>query len=136
MFGQRDVGGVAPEQHFAARPAQFRFERSISRAFDRRQRFVERRDGAFKIACTRFDLGQGNLDEPIKHQSVLFTQAFRAAAHALEAVGERAVVGGGPTPEKLAERAEQGQIVFSDDTDEFQGARPKPQTVAAHQFKH
>src|SRR6516225_5915287 len=46
LFRLRDVGGIAPEQHFAARSVQFWFERSISNALDGRQRLVERRDRA------------------------------------------------------------------------------------------
>ena len=81
------MGGVTPEQHFAARPAEFRFESSISSALSGRQRLVQRRDGAFEVARPRLGLGQGDLDQPVKGQRVLLTEAFSAAAHALKTVG-------------------------------------------------
>ena len=47
----RGVRGVALEQDFAARPMQLCFERAISGAVARRQRFVEDGDRAVGIAC-------------------------------------------------------------------------------------
>ena len=66
---------------------QLRLERSISSALNRRQRLVERRDGAFKIARPRFGFGLGDLDQPVKNQDTLHTEAFSAAAHALKTIG-------------------------------------------------
>src|SRR5208282_6658416 len=42
-------------------------------------------------------------------------------------------IGGRPACEKLAERAEQGQIVLAHDASEFGHSRPGARTVAAHQ---
>ena len=58
FLGGRGVGGVAPQQHFAAHPMQFRFECAKAQAVARRQRFVEDRDGAVGIARPRLGLGQ------------------------------------------------------------------------------
>ena len=52
---------------------------------------------------------------------------------ASSSVGERAAVGGRPADEKLAERAEQGEIMIARDSGELGGARPGARTVAAHQ---
>ena len=60
FFRRRGVGGIALQQHFAARPMQFRFERAIAHAVARRQRFVEDCDGAVEIARPGFSLGQRN----------------------------------------------------------------------------
>ena len=61
FFRGRGVGGIALQQDFAARPMQFRFERAIAQAVARRQRFVEDRDGAVRIARPGFGLSQRNL---------------------------------------------------------------------------
>jgi hypothetical protein len=44
---------IALEQDFAAGPVELRFERAVAEAIDRRQRFVEDRDGAIAIAAIR-----------------------------------------------------------------------------------
>ena len=61
VFRGRRIGGVALEEDFAARPMQFRFERAIAQAVGRRQRFVEDRDGAVRIARPGLGLSQRDL---------------------------------------------------------------------------
>ena len=61
FFGGSAIVGVALEQHFAARAMQFCFERAVAQAIRRRERFVERGDGAIGIARSRFDVGQRDL---------------------------------------------------------------------------
>ena len=75
----------------------------------------------------------GDLDEPVEGQSVLLAQATGAAAHGCKSVGGRAAIGGRPAYEKLADCAEQGQIVLAHHASEFGNARPGARTVAAHQ---
>ena len=61
VLGGREIGRVALQQHFPAHPMQLRFERAVAGAVGRRQRFVEDRDGAIRIARPGFSLGQRNL---------------------------------------------------------------------------
>jgi hypothetical protein len=87
---RRRVGGLAPEQHFAADAMQFRFERAIAGPVARRQRFVEDRKRAFDIAGASFGFGQRDLDEAVVEQNILFAQKIDAAAHVREPVAGRA----------------------------------------------
>ena len=133
---RRGVRRVALQQHFAAHPMQFRFERAIAQAVARRQRFVEDGDGAVGIARPRFGLRQHDLQQPVEHQNVLFAQEFYAAAHVLESVGGRAGVRRRPTLEKHPERAPQVQVVLPCEADEFECVLRGARVVAAHQFEH
>ena len=125
VFRGRGVGGVALQQHFAARPMQFRFERAIADAIGRRQRFVEDRDGAVGIARPRFGLGQRDLQEPVEKQEVLLAQALDAAAHVAEPLAKRAAFSRRPTLEKRPERSPQRQIMLTREAGEFRTRSPR-----------
>ena len=56
-----ELAGSHFEQDFAAAAMQLRLECAIAGAVARRQRFVEDRDGARRIARLGFSLGQRNL---------------------------------------------------------------------------
>ena len=43
---------------------QFRFERALSGPLRRDQRFVEDHERAADITCSKFGLGESNLEEP------------------------------------------------------------------------
>ena len=75
---------IAVEQEFAARPADFAFERAVACAVAGRQSFFENSQRAFRITEAHLGLRQRDLDDPIEHHSVLQTDALDAPAHSLE----------------------------------------------------
>ena len=86
---------------------QLCFERAISEAIARRQRFVEDGDGAVEIAGLGLGLGDFNLEQPIEKHTLLFAQEIDAATHVLEPGTLVAALRFRPTFEKYAKRAPQ-----------------------------
>jgi hypothetical protein len=85
-FLGREAGGVELQQNFAADAMQFRFERAMARAVERRQRFVEDGDGAIGIARLGFSLGQrwgelseGSMSKPSLRRKTVSTSSIRRA---------------------------------------------------------
>src|SRR3984957_4232345 len=92
---------------------QFRFERAITGAVARRQRFVEDHNGAARIARCSFSLGQRNLQESIVQQNVLFAQEVDTATHVFETPVTRPARSGRPTLEKYGECSIEGQVMLT-----------------------
>ena len=78
------VGRITFQKSFTTSATQLRFERAIADPVDRRERFVQDRNGAIGVARLGFSLGQCDLDDPVEDQSVLLAQALGAAAHGYE----------------------------------------------------
>ena len=135
FFRGRGVGGVALEQHFAARPMQFCFERAIAQAIARRQRFVEDRNRARSDRLPGLRPRPARSSKARRTADVLFAQQIDAAAHVPEPVGGRAAVRSRPTLEKHAERAKHGQVMLARETGEFEDVRRGARVVATHQFE-
>lgn len=74
LLGDRQVGRVTLQQHFAADAMKFRFEGAMTSPFARRQRLIEDRDRTVDVACVGFGFGNRNLDKPVEVQNVLLAQ--------------------------------------------------------------
>ena len=98
FFRGRGVGGVALQQHFAARPMQLRFERAVTGAVACRQRFVEDRNGAAGSPARASASASAIFISPSNHQNVLFAQKLCAAAHVLEPAADCARRQRSPNP--------------------------------------
>ena len=120
FLGGDGIGRIALEQHFAARPMQFRFERAMAGPLTRRQRFIEDGDGAVSIARPRLGFSQRNLDQSVVDHNVLFAQEFGAAEHVLEPAAGRATLRPRQAIEKDSDRR---LIVIARESGEFDGVQ-------------
>ena len=96
----RRVGGVALQQHFAARPMQFRLECAMTGPLGRRQRFVEDRErrGRDRPPGPRLRPAQSSRAHRKSGRSV--RAGVDAAAHVLEPAAKRAALSRRPALEE------------------------------------
>jgi hypothetical protein len=134
LLGDRQVGRVTLQQHFAADAMKFRFEGAMTSPFARRQRLIEDRDRTVDVACVGFGFGNRNLDKPVEVQNVLLAQEVGAATHVGDPADEFAAFHLRHALENDPKRSPQRQIVFARKSSEFDGVSRCPREVAAHQF--